>query len=606
MDSDNRQEGSHSLSAVPPDQIRFITARATVQEMTEVEQKDTRVAQAIRSAMHVPMVRDGEPTKLLVTSWMVHEGKNNNNLVFRAEDLDAAAKKMTAPNLLPMDWNHSAVVPQEGIPKAIGVWYAAEAKMDDEAYEGRGAMGIEAKGIVWAWAYPEYAEEMLRLQRDRGYVEFSMACIPTDVERGRDQNGPYEIAIEPVFFTLSALNLPPGDPDAKGVIENAHELPVPKDSMPERYGPARPYDKEYGELAEAALECLKASSEDESATADGDLEIAAVATVLSGAKGKPTDFPKAGDNKAVSLRNSQWKLFPLQEAADLKDNWPEIWRRGGNIRGNAQFRRLSPVAKRGGNVTTASEEYAVRLREAWVARHHEDFQLAGVVAQVKWLAVGSRGLDHMRSVLNEAKERVKARRAARKEEEHMENKDDLPQVALEAALEANSVLKAELDQAREGLAGVTAKLAELEASLTQLTARAEDAELQRDALQAELAEAAEALTNSTAALQASQEQLAAIAAEQDKLATKHRWEARFAELPESYRAAFAKRGDEEQARFTARWSAASDEAWAEFKSDLFVGFADAKLSYLKLSENEGVLPVGSDMDLGAKVSALIK
>jgi chromosome segregation ATPase len=212
----------------------------------------------------------------------------------------------------------------------------------------------------------------------------------------------------------------------------------------------------------------------------------------------------------------------------------------------------------------------------------------------------------MRSVLNEAKERVKARRAARKEEEHMENKDDLPQVALEAALEANSVLKAELDQAREGVAGVTAKLAELEASLTQLTARAEDAELQRDALQAELAEAAEALTNSTAALQASQEQLAAIAAEQDKLAMKHRWEARFAELPESYRAAFAKRGDEEQARFTARWSAASDEAWAEFKSDLFVGFADAKLSYLKLSENEGVLPVGSDMDLGAKVSALIK
>jgi hypothetical protein len=51
---------------------------------------------------------------------------------------------------------------------------------------------------------------------------------------------------------------------------------------------------------------------------------------------------------------------------------------------------------------------------------------------------------------------------------------------------------------------------------------------------------------------------------------------------------------------------ASDEAWGEFKSDLIVGFADTKISYLKLSEEEGALPAGSVTDLGAKVSALIK
>jgi len=585
MDENNRQESSNGLSA-GLERVRFITARATVQELTPGDTEEARVAQAMKTSMFMPMVTDGEPTKLLVTAWMVHEGKNNNNLVFRVEDLAPAAEKLAAPNFLPMDWNHSAVVPQDGVSKAIGVWYAAEAKQDDAAYEGRGALGIEAKGVVWAWAFPEYAEEMLRIQREKGYIEFSMACIPTNVERGRDQNGAYEIAIEPVFFTLSALNVPPGDPDAKGLIENM-------DQMPEQKRP-----REWWEWDAASL--------DEEQWSDSDLEQASATEVLSGAKKGKTNFPTPGEDKAVSLRNSQWKLFPLDEATDLKENWPEIWRRGGNIRGNDQFRRLAPVARRGGKTTTATEEYAVRLREAWVARHYEDFQLAGVVAQVKWLAVGSRGLDHMRSVLNEAKERVRARRATRTEEETMENQNDMSQAALEAALEANAVLKTELDLAAQAKVEHQAKLAELDASVAALTARAEEAELKRDALQAELATAAEQMAAMVTELETANASLAQIAAEQEKLAIEQRWSARFAELPESYRAAFAKRNDEEQARFVARWSTASDESWMEFKSDLFVGFADTKISYLKLSEEEGALPAGSVTELSAKVSALIK
>jgi hypothetical protein len=580
---DNREGALNSLSAVSDDKIRFITARAVVHEMSVDEQQDPHVAQAMKSAAFVPMVTDGEPTKLLVTAWMVHEGKNNNNLVFRAEDLEAAAAKLTSPNLLPMDWNHSAVIPKEGVAKAIGVWYSAEAKMDETAYEGRGAFGIEAKGVVWAWAFPEYANEMLAAQRERGYIEFSMACIPLDVERGRDQNGPYEIAIEPVFFTLSALNVPPGDPDAKGQIENLDQMPAPK-------------APEWWELITPDM-----------ASTDSDLERYAAEEVLSGAKEKKTNFPKPGDNKAVSLRSSQWKVFPLDDAMDLKENWPEIWSRGGNIRGNDQFRRLTPVARRGGKITTATEEYAVRLREAWVARHYEDFQLAGVIAQVKWLAIGSRGLDHMRSVINEAKERVKARRAStRTEEKTMENQNEMSQAALEAALEANAVLKAEIEARTAANADAAAKIAEAEATLATLTARAEEAELKRDALQAELAAAAEQLTAMAAELEAANVKLAEIAAEQEKQAVEQRWTARFAELPESYRAAFAKRTEDEQARFVARWSTASEEAWTEFKSDLFVGFADTKISYLKLSQDEGALPAGSVTDLGAKVSALIK
>jgi len=122
-----------------------------------------------------------------------------------------------------------------------------------------------------------------------------------------------------------------------------------------------------------------------------------------------TNFPEQGDNQKISLRNSQYALFPVGEAEDLKENWPDIWRKGGNIKGNEQFRKLGPIAKRGGVPKTKAEEQAVKLREAWMARHKGDFQLAGVVAQIKWLGVGSRGIDHMRAVIRKAKEASKGR-----------------------------------------------------------------------------------------------------------------------------------------------------------------------------------------------------
>ena len=125
-------------------------------------------------------------------------------------------------------------------------------------------------------------------------------------------------------------------------------------------------------------------------------------------KQRITDFPQAGDDKKISLRNSNYQLFPVEEAQDLKDNWLSIWREGGNIRGNRQFELLAPIARRGGNTETIAEENAVKRREAWAARHFEDYQLAGVIAQVKWLTVGSRGLDHMRSVIREAKDKIRS------------------------------------------------------------------------------------------------------------------------------------------------------------------------------------------------------
>lgn len=132
---------------------------------------------------------------------------------------------------------------------------------------------------------------------------------------------------------------------------------------------------------------------------------------------KRTNFPKRGDDQKVSIANSQWKTFPRGEAEKLRTEWPQIWRRGGNVLGNTQYRRLTKVMEQGGTPKSPTDEKAVRLREAWVARHFKDFRLAGVVAQIKWLAVGSRGLPFMRKVISDEKKRLRDREKSLDEEE---------------------------------------------------------------------------------------------------------------------------------------------------------------------------------------------
>jgi len=122
----------------------------------------------------------------------------------------------------------------------------------------------------------------------------------------------------------------------------------------------------------------------------------------------PTNFPADGDDKTVSLNTSQWDVFDLKFAEKIKTNYPQIWRAGGNIKGGEQYRKLRPIALDGGSVDTRAEESAVRLREAWGARHYEDHRLAGVVAQMKWLVVGSRGEKHMKDLINDEIDKIDA------------------------------------------------------------------------------------------------------------------------------------------------------------------------------------------------------
>lgn len=123
-----------------------------------------------------------------------------------------------------------------------------------------------------------------------------------------------------------------------------------------------------------------------------------------------TNFPKHGDDKKVNLRNSQYEVFDPDYVDALKEDWPEIWKAGGNIRGNDQYRKLRPIIANGGSPDGEVEENAVRLREAWAARHYENKRLAGVVALMKWFVVGSIGTSGMKAVIEEQKGKIRERR----------------------------------------------------------------------------------------------------------------------------------------------------------------------------------------------------
>lgn len=130
---------------------------------------------------------------------------------------------------------------------------------------------------------------------------------------------------------------------------------------------------------------------------------------------RATDFPAQGDNETVTLANSQYDLFPLDTAEKLRNDYPEIWAKGGNIQGNdtyAVIRRVREVDKASDELT-AREIEIIRMREAWCARHAGDFQLAGVVAQIKWHMIGDRGLRHMLDTINEAKAKIDAERGVK-------------------------------------------------------------------------------------------------------------------------------------------------------------------------------------------------
>ena len=125
-----------------------------------------------------------------------------------------------------------------------------------------------------------------------------------------------------------------------------------------------------------------------------------------------TDFPTKGDDKKISLRNSNYPQFDYKFIAGVKKNDPDIYKAGGNIRGSEAFNLWTKA--RNGEMTAGVISW-IKEREAWGARHFQDgsqfksgdkagrpSNIAGVIAQMKWGIIGTLGEQKMKDVVLEA------------------------------------------------------------------------------------------------------------------------------------------------------------------------------------------------------------
>lgn len=157
-------------------------------------------------------------------------------------------------------------------------------------------------------------------------------------------------------------------------------------------------------------------------------------------------------------------------------------------------------------------------------------------------------------------------------------------------------LKAELEQLRTQLASLTeqsAAAAAATARVAELEAQLDEARTALEAVKGEALTLKTSLDETAAKLDAAQGELSVIAAEKAATAAEATYQARLASLPEAYRSALEKRGEEAQEKFAARWRAATDEQWSEFAEEIAATFSLIKPSYLQMTQAEGgEIPTG--------------
>tara|TARA_R100000773_G_scaffold18054_1_gene16354 strand:+ start:963 stop:3200 length:2238 start_codon:yes stop_codon:yes gene_type:complete len=139
---------------------------------------------------------------------------------------------------------------------------------------------------------------------------------------------------------------------------------------------------------------------------------------------KKTNFPKRGEDKKISLRNSNYPQFDYTFAKNVKEVGvgKQIWKAGGNIRGNEAF-MLWGRAKRG-DETPAILDW-IKEREAWAARHSVNdgnqfvsgktepnlSNVGGVVALMKWGVINPKlGIQGMKDVILELIKKLEGRK----------------------------------------------------------------------------------------------------------------------------------------------------------------------------------------------------
>ena len=251
------------------------------------------------------------------------------------------------------------------------------------------------------WLVPMFSEEL--------EFCYDFEAIPALAERKRKTYENITSAVNTGIMTRNEAREVIGLSPVEGGDEiyiNAALMPIGSPIVPEPEDPINEEDKEEYDLP---------LFEDEEWL---DEEI-----TLEEGKDELTNFPNKGDNKKVSLRNSEYPQFDYDFAKNVKEVGvgKQIWKAGGNIRGNEAFMLW-------GRAREGSESPAVikwiKEREAWAARHSvvdgNQFvggkepnmsNVAGVVALMKWGVVNPKlGQQGMKDVILELTKKLEGRK----------------------------------------------------------------------------------------------------------------------------------------------------------------------------------------------------
>lgn len=160
-----------------------------------------------------------------------------------------------------------------------------------------------------------------------------------------------------------------------------------------------------------------------------------------------TNFPKEGDDLKISLRNSEYPQFDREFAENIKEFNGDIWRLGGNVRGNDAFRLWGRA--RDGDDANAVLNW-IKEREAWAARHFEDggqfsggdlepnrSNVAGIVAQMKWGVIGTLGEQTMKNTILELIKKLEGKKDDEERSDYYDDEEEQRELSesVETALE---------------------------------------------------------------------------------------------------------------------------------------------------------------------------
>lgn len=213
-------------------QLRHLLAEASIHEASveEIEKLEEvpEFVQSFEKASPQLVDKQGRPRMLLLTAWIVHEGRNLNGQAFIKQELERRVQQglFSPPHPGMIDFNHDF--------EPRGIWYKSSFAFDPKADK----WGIVASGALWAWRFPELADALLAEMHREGTIKVSMAALPESVEFTRNHpeaDGDFtEVIHNPVFFATSVLSVPPADPDARGnASEIDDEVPIPAKKIEE-------------------------------------------------------------------------------------------------------------------------------------------------------------------------------------------------------------------------------------------------------------------------------------------------------------------------------------------------------------------------------------